>query len=88
MRLNKDFAVSTISGKSYLVPICGEVSAGRSMLRLNESGLFIVNCLKETECSRQELLIRMRSEYEVEEEVLCQALDEFLVRGKQAGFII
>lgn len=87
MKLNNEFSVCEIAGQSFLVPLGSRTMDVRKMLDLNKTALFIVNTLKERECTREELLMLILDKYEIDEKTAAADLDEFLDKTVQAGII-
>ena len=69
MKLNDEFSVCEVAGQSFLVPLGSRTMDVRKMLDLNKTALFIVNTLKERECTREELLMLILDKYEIDEYV-------------------
>ena len=87
MKLSNEFSVCEIAGQSFLVPLGSRTMDVRKMLDLNKTALFIVNTLKERECTREELLMLILDKYEIDEKTAAADLDEFLDKTVQAGIV-
>lgn len=87
MKLNDEFSVCEVAGQSFLVPLGSRTMDVRKMLDLNKTALFIVNTLKERECTREELLMLILDKYEIDEKTAAADLDEFLDKTVQAGIV-
>lgn len=87
MKLKEDFELCEIAGNTFLIPIGAAVIDMHKMLDLNETSLFIINILKERECSVKELADEMIKEYEVSEELVEKDIEEFMQKGIDLGFL-
>lgn len=88
MKLNEEFSVCKVAGKSFLVPLGARTMDMRKMLNLNGSALFLINALKEKEYAREELLALILENYDIDETTAAKDLDEFLAKTMQAGIIL
>lgn len=88
MKLNEDFSVCEIEGKTFLAPIGASVIDLRNMFNLNETGAFLTQLLEEHDMTKEELVAALLAEFEVEETQASTDLDEFVEKGKEIGFIV
>lgn len=88
MRLNPEYSVCEVSGKSFLVPTGSKTMDVNKMMDLNGSALFIIDELKKSELTYEQLLAKMLEEYDVDRNVAAADLSEFLEKAKMAGIII
>ena len=72
MKLNEEFSVCKVAGKSFLVPLGARTMDMRKMLNLNGSALFLINALKENEYTREELLALLLETYDVDEKTAAE----------------
>ena len=85
MRIAKDFTIQKV-GVSYVAVPVGETSKTyHGMIRLNETGAFLWNKLREAEQTEDTLVAALLEEYEVDEATArtdVQKLIEALQKGK------
>ena len=74
MRLTPGFHIRSIGTEYLAVPSGAAAARVNGLLMLNETGAFLLRAL-ETETDREELLNRLREEYEAPEELLQADLD-------------
>jgi hypothetical protein len=68
MKIKNGFVIEKV-GTSYLAVAVGKRAAEFSnMVRLNSTGAFLWNCLSESELTREELLDKVLSTYDVARE--------------------
>lgn len=68
MQINKDFTIQKV-GASYVAVPVGETSKHfHGMVRLNETGAFLWNKMAEKDCTEEELVAAILSEYEIDRE--------------------
>ncbi|MBQ7335210.1 MAG: PqqD family protein [Clostridia bacterium] len=69
MQLNKDFTIQKVGNVYVAVPV-GETSRQfLGMVRLNETGAFLWKRMAEGECTEEDLVNALLSEYDVTREV-------------------
>lgn len=87
MKINENFTLRQIAGKWVALPL-GEATVNfNGMLTLNESGKLLWDRLA-TECTREELIDLLLSEYEVEQEQAAEDVDAFVAKLTDAGCIL
>lgn len=66
MQINKDFTIQKV-GTSYVAVPVGETSKHfHGMVRLNETGAFLWKLMAEKDCTEEELVDAILSEYEID----------------------
>ena len=88
MKLNSEFSICEVAGKSFLVPTGSKVMDVNKMMDLNDSSLFIINLLRDNDMTHEELLDKMLNEYEVDRETADADLKEFIEKAVKAGVIL
>ncbi len=88
MKLNPEYSVCEVSGKSFLVPTGSKTMDVNKMMDLNGSALFIIDELKKAELTYEQLLSKMLEEYDVKKDIVAADLSEFIEKAKMAGIII
>ena len=69
MKIHSDFTIQKV-GTSYVAVPIGETSKHfHAMLRLNETGAFLWNQMAAKDCTEEDLVNALLSEYEVEREI-------------------
>ena len=84
MKVSEDFVLREIAGEHILVPIRGAAARFSGMIAMNEIGAFIFRALQQ-ETTEQELLEKIRSEYEVDEQTARTDLAEYLNQLREIG---
>ena len=87
MKLKSDFLLREIAGTYIVVPIGARVIDFKGMIKLNDSGKFLWDCLGE-DISSEELLRRFMDEYEVDEETAKADITAFLNQSREVGLIV
>lgn len=77
MKIKEGFVLKTIAGSTVAVPVGENLVNLQLMLTLNESGAYLWNQL-EKECSEDELVAAMTSEYKVDADTARQDVIEFI----------
>ena len=86
MKLKKEFILREIAGEYILVPT-GETTLNfNGLITVNELGAFIWNNIEKVN-SEEDLLKLILDEYEVEENIAREDLNEFLNKLKAAEII-
>ncbi|MCR4746189.1 MAG: PqqD family protein [Lachnospiraceae bacterium] len=88
MKLNKEFSICEVAGKSFLAPTGSKVMDVNKMMDLNDTSLFIINLLKENDMTHEELLDKMLDEYEIDRATADADLKEFIEKAVSAGVIL
>lgn len=77
MRINKEFVLREIAGDYIIIPTGTTVLEFNGLITVNEVGVTLWQMLQE-EVSMEQLVQGILSEYEVEEEVAREDIQEFL----------
>ena len=84
MRIQKDFIMREIGGDHIIIPTGKSALEFNGLITVNEVGVFLWGLLQQ-DVSMEDLVHGLLSEYEVEEEVAREDIQEFLdtlVKGK------
>lgn len=90
MKFSENYMLSSIADKTVAIPVGQNVANFSSIVQLNETGEFILNCL-EKDLSLEELRECLYKEYEAEatdKPILDKDLDEFLENARQKGLVV
>lgn len=79
----KDVIISEANGEYVAVNIGGEFNG---MLKLNDTAAFIAETLQE-ERSFDEVVVKLREEYEIDEETAVKSVEAVVEKLRQVGFI-
>ena len=88
MKFNTEFSLCEVAGRSFLVPTGSKVMDVDKMMDLNETSLFIINELKSSDLSHEQLLARILEEYDIDEQTAATDLSEFVTKAKMVGVIL
>ena len=86
MRIKGDYVLREIAGEYILVPIGNTAMEMNGMITLNEVGVFIWNKLQD-ECTCEQLLNAILDEFDIDEELAKNDLDEFLQQLEEAHLV-
>ncbi len=87
MKIKDGFILEKV-GNSYLAVAVGERAAGFSgLVRMNESGAFFWNLIKDKDMSREEVLRAALAEYDAPKEILLADISSFEEKLRAAGII-
>lgn len=86
MKIKNDFVVKEISGSIVVIPVGSQVMDFNGMVKLNETGAFLFNLLK-NETTTDALVNELLSEYEVTREKAEQDAIAFINKLKEADLI-
>ena len=87
MKLKYDFEVREIMGEYVIVPLGEGALQFAGMISTSETGALLVETLK-NDVTRQELLDRVLSEYEIDEASATADLDMFLKQLREFNLLI
>lgn len=90
MKLSSEFMLKEIAGTFVLIPVGQNIVACKNLLRLNETGAFIMQKLEEG-TTYDDLLNALVVEYEAEEnevDILRADLDTFLNQAREINAIV
>ena len=86
MRVDKEFVLREIAGDYIIIPTGKTVLEFNGLITVNDVGVDIWNMLQE-EVTMDDLVQGILKEYEVEEEVAREDIQEFLVTLEKSGIL-
>ena len=86
MKIKNDFIVKEISGSTVVIPVGNRVADFNGMLKLNETGVFLFNLLK-NDITIDVLVQNLVDEYEVTKEKANEDVITFVNKLKEADII-
>lgn len=86
MKIKNDFIVKEISGSTVVIPVGNRVADFNGMLKLNETGVFLFNLLK-NDTTIEALVQCLVDEYEVTKEKANEDVITFVNKLKEADII-
>lgn len=86
MKLKYKFVTNEVAGKTVAVAVGEDLESFGGFIKLNETGAFIFNLLRE-EISKEEIVKAICREYDVTEEKAIKATEEFLEYLSSFGVI-
>lgn len=86
MKIKNDFIVKEISGSTVVIPVGNRVADFNGMLKLNETGVFLFNLLK-NDTTIEALVQSLVDEYEVTKEKANEDVVSFVNKLKEADII-
>lgn len=86
MKIKNDFIVKEISGSTVVIPVGNRVADFNGMLKLNETGVFLFNLLKDN-TTIEALVQSLVNEYEVTKEKANEDVVSFVNKLKEADII-
>lgn len=86
MKVDKEFVLREIAGDYIIIPTGKTVLDFNGLITVNEVGAALWNMLQE-EVSLDDLVKGILSEYEVEEEVAREDIQEFLATLEKGGIL-
>ena len=86
MHLVPGFHLRTVGTEYLAVPSGAAAARFNGLLMLNETGAFLVRAL-DREIGWDELLARLREEYDAPDELLAADLDRFLAQMREQGLL-
>ena len=84
MRIDKRFILRRVAGEYLVVPTGEKAGNCNGLILLNASGAFLWSCLQE-ECTIEDLVERMKEEYETSGTELQKDLKQFLETMQEIG---
>ena len=78
MHISENYILGQIMGEYIVVPTGEEAMKFQGVVTLTERGAFLWKELQKSDLTKEELRDRLCEEYEVDEEMADQDLDEFL----------
>lgn len=85
MKLKEGFLLRQVAGQTVVLP-CGDALDLNVMITLNETGAFLWERLSE-ETSEDALVAALLAEYDVDEETACKAVQDFVKKLHDNGFM-
>ncbi len=86
MRVGKEFVLREIAGDYIIIPTGKTALRFNGLITVNEVGVFLWNLLQE-DITEEELLQKVLREYEVDETVAREDIQEFLDKLVQGGIL-
>ena len=86
MKIKNDFIVKEISGSTVVIPVGNRVADFNGMIKLNETGVFLFNLLK-NDTTIEALVQSLVDEYEVTKEKANEDVITFVNKLKEADII-
>ena len=86
MKIKKGFVLREIAGQSIVIALGEATKTFNGMIKLNESGLFIWNCL-ENDVTVEDIVAAMTERYEVDAERAASDIKTFTDTLLEAGII-
>ena len=86
MKIKNDFIVKEISDSTVVIPVGNRVADFNGMLKLNETGVFLFNLLK-NDTTIEALVQSLVDEYEVTKEKANEDVITFVNKLKEADII-
>ncbi len=86
MKLKSGFCTQEVGDGQVMVPIDEAKTSFKGIVRSNETAAFVVDCLKE-DTSKEEILAKLKAEYDGPEEVMVKDLDLVLEKLSSIGAI-
>ena len=86
MKLKEGFILREVAGQTVVLPSGDDLNLNM-MITLNGTGAFLWKQL-EAEKSDAELVAALRAEYDVDEETAMSAVDGFIAKLKENGFLV
>lgn len=87
MRLNNNFQPCVIGEAEFLIPIGTAVIDVSSLLDLNEVGAYIIDQIKEKDCTKEELIQMIYQEFDADIDQIRADLEHFIEKGQRVGFL-
>ena len=87
MRINKDFVLREIAGDYVIIPIGSTVLEFNGLITVNEVGSVLWKMLQNGDVTFEQLVQGVLAEYDVEEDVAREDIQEFLDKLVKAGIL-
>lgn len=85
MKISNGYILRTVAGKNIVVSVGSDVNFS-GMLTLNDTGVFFWNLLSEN-TTKEEMIEKVISEYDVDRDTVSSDIDEFLSKLKEKGIL-
>lgn len=86
MKIKDGFVLKAVAGSYLVVPLGSSVVDFSSIIKLSETGAFLWAQL-ESDKSKDELVLALTNEYDVNNETASQDIDKFLNKLKDADLL-
>ena len=87
MKIKQGFVLEKV-GSSYLAVAVGDMAKSfQGLVRMNETGAFMWNIIKERDASSEELVEALSAEYDAPRELLVRDVSSFEEKLRNAGII-
>lgn len=83
---SENFLLQEVAGSQVVVPLGVAVASFSGLITLNEAGVILWNTLAQ-ECTKQDLVNALTSQYEVSEAQAAEDVDRFLEKLRQVGAV-
>ena len=87
MKIKDGFVLEKVGDGYLAVAVGGRADSFSGLVRLNSTGAFLWNILAEGDVTKEELIDKMTSTYEVEREIAERDIDAFCEKLTSAGII-
>ena len=87
MKINENFILKKIAGSSVVIPVGDEANKIHGMITLNETAELIWESIAGG-CGYDEILSKLKNEYNADESVLKEDLDVFLNKLKEKHILL
>ena len=85
MKISNGYILRTVAGKNIVVSVGSDVNFS-GMLTLNDTGVFFWSLLSEN-TTKEEMIEKVISEYDVDRDTVSSDIDEFLSKLKEKGIL-
>jgi len=87
MKIKEGFVLEKV-GSSYLAVAVGDAAKSfRGLVRMNETGAFMWNLIKDSDKTEEELISALASEYDAPRDALVRDVASFGARLREAGIV-
>ena len=86
MRINKEYVLREIAGDYIIIPVGATALEFNGLITVNEVGVTLWNMLQE-EVTMEDLALGVLAEYDVQEEVAREDIQEFLDELVKGGIL-
>ena len=87
MRLRYQFVIRQVAGQNVAVAVGNDHLKFSGMVKLNHTGAFLMELLKDRDLSREELVEAMVHRYDVKSDRAAENLDAFLDVLRKGGLL-
>ena len=87
MRINKDYVLREIAGDYVIIPIGSTVLEFNGLITVNEVGAVLWKMLQEADVTMEQLVQGIMAEYDVEESVVREDVQEFIDNLTEGGIL-